>query len=47
MPLPIANLVEQTQIQAMNRGWAQKDASVTFLQQEEMPGVEVRTSARE
>ena len=42
VPMPIANLVEQIAIQGMNRGWGDKDSSVTFLLQEEQAGVEVR-----
>ena len=29
-------------VKAMNRGWGNRDASVTFLIQGEMPGVEVK-----
>jgi len=42
VPMPVANLVEQIAIQGMNRGWGDKDSSITFLLQEEMAGVEVR-----
>jgi 3-hydroxyisobutyrate dehydrogenase len=42
VPMPVANLVEQIAIQGMNRGWGDKDSSVTFLLQEEVAGVEVR-----
>ncbi len=42
VPMPIANLVEQIAIQGMNRGWGDKDSSITFLLQEEQAGVEVR-----
>ncbi len=42
VPMPVANLVEQIAIQGMNRGWADRDSSVTFLLQEEQAGVEVR-----
>ena len=42
VPMPVANLVEQIAIQGMNRGWANRDSSVTFLLQEEQAGVEVR-----
>jgi 3-hydroxyisobutyrate dehydrogenase len=42
VPMPIANLAEQIAIQGMNRGWGDKDSSVTFLLQEEAAGVEVR-----
>ena len=42
VPLPIANLTEQTIVQAMNRGWQDRDSIITFLLQEEAAGVEVR-----
>ncbi len=42
VPMPVANLAEQIAIEGMNRGWGDRDASVTFLLQEEMSGVEVR-----
>ena len=42
VPMPLANLVEQIAIEGMNRGWGEKDSSVTFLLQEEQAGVEVR-----
>ena len=42
VPMPIANLAEQIAIQGMNRGWGDKDSSVTFMLQEEAAGVEVR-----
>ena len=42
VPMPLANLVEQIAIEGMNRGWGDKDSSVTFLLQEEQAGVEVR-----
>lgn len=42
VPLPVANLVEQTLVQAMNRGWGMKASSVPFVLQEEAAGVEVR-----
>ena len=42
VPMPVANLAEQIAIQGMNRGWADRDSSVTFLLQEEQAGVEVR-----
>lgn len=42
VPMPVANLAEQIAIQGMNRGWGDKDSSITFLLQEEMAGVEVR-----
>jgi len=42
VPMPVANLAEQIAIEAMNRGWGDRDSSVTFLLQEEQAGVEVR-----
>jgi 3-hydroxyisobutyrate dehydrogenase len=42
VPMPIANLAEQIAIQGLNRGWGDKDSSVTFLLQEEAADVEVR-----
>ena len=42
VPMPVANLAEQIAIEAMNRGWGEKDSSVTFLLQEERASVEVR-----
>lgn len=44
VPMPVANLVEQIAIQGMNRGWGERDSSVTFLLQEEQSGVEVRAT---
>ena len=42
VPLPVANLVQQNVIQAMNRGWGDKDSNIPFLLQEEAAGVQVR-----
>jgi 3-hydroxyisobutyrate dehydrogenase len=42
VPMPVANLAEQIAIQAMNRGWGDKDSGITFLLQEEVAGVQVR-----
>jgi 3-hydroxyisobutyrate dehydrogenase-like beta-hydroxyacid dehydrogenase len=42
VPLPVANLVEQTVIEALNRGWGEMDSNVPFLLQEEAAGVQVR-----
>jgi len=42
VPMPVANIAEQIAIQAMNRGWGDKDSSISFLLQEEAAGVEVR-----
>ena len=42
VPMPIANLAEQIGIEALNRGWGDKDSSIPFRLQEEAAGVEVR-----
>jgi 3-hydroxyisobutyrate dehydrogenase-like beta-hydroxyacid dehydrogenase len=42
VPMPMANLAEQIAIEGLNRGWEEKDSSVTFLLQEEAAGVQVR-----
>jgi len=42
VPMPMSTLAEQIAMQAMNRGWAERDSSVTVLLQEEQAGVEVR-----
>jgi 3-hydroxyisobutyrate dehydrogenase-like beta-hydroxyacid dehydrogenase len=42
VPMPIANLAEQIAIAGLNRGWGDKDSSVTFRLQEEAAGVTVR-----
>ena len=42
VPMPVANLAEQIVIQGINRGWGDRDSSVTFLLQEEQANVEVR-----
>jgi 3-hydroxyisobutyrate dehydrogenase-like beta-hydroxyacid dehydrogenase len=44
VPLPVANLVEQTLVQSMNRGWGPQASSVPFVLQEEAAGVEVRAT---
>jgi hypothetical protein len=38
----VANLAEQLAIACLNRGWGDKDSSVTFKIQELAAGVEVR-----
>ena len=47
VPMPMANLAEQTMVEAMNRGWGGKDSSASFMLQEERAGVEVRSSPGE
>jgi len=42
VPMPVANLALQIAIQSMNRGWGDKDSSISWLLQEEAAGVEVR-----
>lgn len=42
VPMPVANLAEQITIQAMNRGWGDKNSNVTIRIQEELAGVEMR-----
>ena len=42
VPMPMTTLAEQIALQAMNRGWGEKDSSVTVVLQEEQSNVEVR-----
>jgi 3-hydroxyisobutyrate dehydrogenase len=42
VPMPVANLVQQIVIEAMNRGWGDQDSNVACLLQEEAAGVQVR-----
>ena len=42
VPLPIASVAEQTFIQAINNGWADKNSIISFTVQEERAGVQVR-----
>lgn len=42
VPLPISSIVEQVNLQAMGRGWGNRDSSVSFVLQEEAAQVEVR-----
>ncbi len=42
VPMPMSTLAEQIAMQAMNRGWADQDSSVTVRLQEEQAQVEVR-----
>src|SRR2546427_12296156 len=41
--MPIAALVEQIMIQAINRGWANQSTASLFRLQEEAAGIEVRS----
>ena len=42
VPLPVISILEQTLMEGLNRGWADKDFIITFLLQQERAGVEVR-----
>jgi 3-hydroxyisobutyrate dehydrogenase-like beta-hydroxyacid dehydrogenase len=42
VPMPIAALVEQTMVQAINRGWSHQSTASLFRLQEEAAGIEVR-----
>jgi hypothetical protein len=43
--LPLANIAEQSLIEAVKRGWGDKSAyTVTFLLQEEAAKVEIRSA---
>jgi 3-hydroxyisobutyrate dehydrogenase len=46
VPLPIAALVEQMMIHAINRGWSEQSTASLFRLQEEAAGIEVRTPAK-
>jgi len=43
VPMPIAALVEQIMVQAINRGWAEQSTASLFRLPEEAAGIEVRT----
>lgn len=43
VPLKVANLVEQDLVEAMAKGWGDRDSTVPFQMQEERAGVKVRT----
>ena len=45
VPMPVANLVEQIMMQAMNRGWSDKDRTIAVRLQEESSGVDLRSSS--
>jgi 3-hydroxyisobutyrate dehydrogenase-like beta-hydroxyacid dehydrogenase len=42
VPIPIAALVEQTMIHAINRGWSEQSTTSLFRLQEESAGIEMR-----
>ncbi|MBI4561388.1 MAG: NAD-binding protein [Candidatus Rokubacteria bacterium] len=44
VPIAMAALAEQTLVEAMARGWGDKDFTAPFMLQEERAGVKVRTS---
>jgi 3-hydroxyisobutyrate dehydrogenase len=44
VPMKIANTVEQDLVEAMARGWGERDSSAPFALQEERAGVKVRRS---
>ncbi|MGH7932063.1 MAG: NAD(P)-dependent oxidoreductase [Candidatus Binataceae bacterium] len=43
VPMALANMVEQTLLEALNRGYGDKDSSSAFMLQEEHAGVKVRS----
>jgi 3-hydroxyisobutyrate dehydrogenase len=42
--MKVANLVEQDLVEAMAKGWGDRDSTVPFQLQEERAGVKVRKS---
>ena len=44
VPMPMASIVEQIMVEAVARGWGDRDSSVPWRLQEEAAGVEVRAS---
>ena len=44
VPLKVGNIVEQEFVEAMARGWGERDSSAPFSLQEERAGVKVRRS---
>jgi len=44
VPMPMAAHTEQDFLEALNKGWGEKDSSATFMVQEERAGVKVRTA---
>src|SRR5581483_11277865 len=45
VPMPLAVHAEQDLLEALNKGWGEKDAAAAFMVQEERAGVKVRTSS--
>ena len=46
VPMPIAALVEQIMIRAINRGWSEQSTASLFRLQEEAAGIEVRNRSQ-
>lgn len=44
VPMPVANLVEQIMMHAMNRGWSESDRTIAVRLQEESSGIEMRVA---
>jgi 3-hydroxyisobutyrate dehydrogenase len=44
VPMPMAALAEQAMVEALNRGWGDKDSLSPWMLQEEAAGVQVRTA---
>ncbi len=44
VPLPVTTFIHETFIQAMSRGWTDKDSNILFTLQEEAAAVQVRAS---
>jgi len=40
--MPVANMVEQIMMHAMNRGWSERDWTIAICLQEESSGIEMR-----
>ena len=45
VPMPLAAHAEQDLLEALNKGWGEKDSSAAFMIQEERAGVKVRSSS--
>jgi 3-hydroxyisobutyrate dehydrogenase len=44
VPMPMASIAEQTMVEALNRGWGDKDSLSPWMLQEEAAGVKVRAT---
>ena len=44
VPMPVANMVEQIMMHAMNRGWSESDRTIAVRLQEESSGIEMRAA---